>query len=501
MSYKCSKCGQPGHKGKDCPNKGPSNGNNNNNNNNKFTGNGGRGYGGGRGNGGRGGGGRGSVAKRKFDGNCNHCGKYGHMAKDCWAKNKSGEVSNVEVVLAAVEEHGYDSEAVFNWLAEADLHFDINGNEVNGDDPFNGAAPVVFMSDGPRDARLFLEEVAESRAENGVPALRAEDVILVNDLEVGIHALRHMEHGLCMACLGETTVRNLDGMVLSAFCSTCNHTSTVSFTSPEDIQAFYDPVEPDDDDSDVSRPVPSVKRVCPAEDETAQEQERTLCPIETPRMYQSNGASDVSSSPDDLVRQCMCDPALSTNMGAVLRVLDQPSTRAGLSEILHYEMKDLTPSWVMHNRMPSFEEYTSWTGAIQRAAERMRIPLETDWIWACMSIGNDPNIFPERSHCTVPNQLRIPAPVLEYMEGSSESESSSGSDTYADMPALEPVQVRREHPQARWNDDDDSSDDDSDGSIPSLEFRDDSSSDDSSVGGASISSHENEDDERLWDME
>ena len=91
--------------------------------------------------------------------------------------------------------------------------------------------------------------------------------------------------------------------------------------------------------------------------------------------------------------------------------------------------------------------------------------------------------------------------MLEYMEGSSESESSSGSDTYADMPALEPVQVRREHPQARWNDDDDSSDDDSDGSILSLEFRDDSSSDDSSVGGASISSHENEDDERLWDME
>jgi hypothetical protein len=193
-------------------------------------------------------------------------------------------------------------------------------------------------------------------------------------------------------------------------------------------------------------------------------------------------------------------------MGAVLRVLDEPSTRAGLSEILHYEMKDLTPSWVIHNRMPSYEEYSSWTGAIQRAAERMRIPLENDWIWACMSIGNDPNVFPDRSNCTVPSQLRIPAPVLEYLEGSSESDSSSGTSvsedtTYADMPALEPMQIRREPPQARWNDDDDSRDDDSDGSIPSLEFRDDSSSDDSSVGDASISSHDSGDDDRLWDME
>jgi hypothetical protein len=135
----------------------------------------------------------------------------------------------------------------------------------------------------------------------------------------------------------------------------------------------------------------------------------------------------------------MCDPALSANIGAVLKVLDEPNMRAGLSEILHYEMKDLMPSWVIHNRMPSYEEYSSWTGAIQCAAERMRIPLETDWIWACMSIGNDPNIFPERSNCTVPSQLRIPAPVLEYMEGSSESESSSESDTYADIPALEGI--------------------------------------------------------------
>jgi len=30
--------------------------------------------------------------RRKFNGNCNHCGKFGHMAKDCcWSKNKKSD--------------------------------------------------------------------------------------------------------------------------------------------------------------------------------------------------------------------------------------------------------------------------------------------------------------------------------------------------------------------------------------------------------------------------
>ena len=29
--------------------------------------------------------------RRKFNGNCNHCGKFGHMAKDCWSKDKRGD--------------------------------------------------------------------------------------------------------------------------------------------------------------------------------------------------------------------------------------------------------------------------------------------------------------------------------------------------------------------------------------------------------------------------
>jgi hypothetical protein len=184
--------------------------------------------------------------------------------------------------------------------------------------------------------------------------------------------------------------------------------------------------------------------------------------------------------------------------------------RAHLTDILVYLGRDLTPSWMVHNNQPTHDEYTGWVRALKIAAFRLGIDLNEDWLWACISIGQDSNIFPESAnmcrecrylgHMEANNQLRfvVPAPVLEHQSG---SESSSESDMYADMRALEPVQVRREPPQARWNDDDDSSDDDSDGSIPSLEFRDDSSSDDSSVGGASISSHESGDDERLWDME
>jgi ribosomal protein L15 len=187
VPYNCSKCGQPGHKGKDCPNKG------NNSNNNKFT-YGGRGNGVGRGQGGRGGAGRGRGAgKPKFNGNCNKCGKFGHMAKDCWAKD--GEVANVEVVLAAI-----DSEDIYNWMAEDKFRLSINEDEEDDAMHNDDVAPVVFMNEGTLQAHLMLQDATEAlKTQEGI--VLEDSGVLLDDLESAIYTLRHMEHGLCLVCL------------------------------------------------------------------------------------------------------------------------------------------------------------------------------------------------------------------------------------------------------------------------------------------------------------
>nr|KAJ0192430.1 hypothetical protein LSAT_V11C800427740 [Lactuca sativa] len=47
---------------------------------------------------------------RRFEGNCNNCGKWGHMSKDCWSKKKSVE-SNVVTSKKEVEDE-WDAEAL-----------------------------------------------------------------------------------------------------------------------------------------------------------------------------------------------------------------------------------------------------------------------------------------------------------------------------------------------------------------------------------------------------
>nr|KAJ0206902.1 hypothetical protein LSAT_V11C500256870 [Lactuca sativa] len=47
---------------------------------------------------------------RRFEGNCNNCGKWGHMTKDCWSKKKSVE-SNVVTSKKEVEDE-WDAEAL-----------------------------------------------------------------------------------------------------------------------------------------------------------------------------------------------------------------------------------------------------------------------------------------------------------------------------------------------------------------------------------------------------
>ncbi|XP_023763067.2 retrovirus-related Pol polyprotein from transposon TNT 1-94 [Lactuca sativa] len=52
-----------------------------------------------------------SSRGRRFEGNCNNCGKWGHMFKDCWSKKKSVE-SNVVTSKKEVEDE-WDAEALF----------------------------------------------------------------------------------------------------------------------------------------------------------------------------------------------------------------------------------------------------------------------------------------------------------------------------------------------------------------------------------------------------
>jgi hypothetical protein len=65
----------------------------------------------------------------------------------------------------------------------------------------------------------------------------------------------------------------MDGVVMSAHCPSCKYTSIVSFTSPTDLQCFHDPIEPSDDDTDVSRPIPNEKP--DVKEKTAQEHDGT----------------------------------------------------------------------------------------------------------------------------------------------------------------------------------------------------------------------------------
>ena len=51
---------------------------------------------------------------KKFDGNCNHCGKYGHKEEDCFTKKREEERANVtndgeDMVLMSVEDIKEDS--------------------------------------------------------------------------------------------------------------------------------------------------------------------------------------------------------------------------------------------------------------------------------------------------------------------------------------------------------------------------------------------------------
>jgi hypothetical protein len=302
-------------------------------------------------------------------------------------------------------------------------------------------------------------------------------------------------------------------------------TSIVSFTSPTDSQCFNDPIEFNDDDSDVSRPIPNDKP--DAKEKTAQEHDGTSslfedesmkAETEVPLMYRTDITGPGTLS---LVDERWNERDNGTEILTELLDLMKHNARfrAHLTEILVYLGRDLTPSWMVDNNQPTHDEYTGWVRTLKTAASKIGIDLDENWILACITIGQDPKIFPDSAspckckQCWSPgcktantrSRFVVPTSVLKYHSGSESSseskESENSHDSYADMPAHEQVQVRREPPQARWSDNDDSSDSDSDGSIPPLVRRDDTSSDDSSVGSASISSHESDDQDRLWDME
>lgn len=438
VSYNCSKCGQPGHKGRDCPNKGG------NNNNNKFT-YGGRGNGGGRGGQGRGGSGRGSgPSKPKFNGNCNKCGKFGHMAKDCWAKE--GEVANVEVVLAALSTDEQDpnaaaiaaggetegavaaaltAEDVFRWMAEDEMHLSINDSDVED--------PSDYDLDVPR--------------------------VLSSEREVAIHALRHMEQARCLACLGRTIVRNMhDAHMLNSFCPTCKYTTSIALTSPWDLQCFYDPIEPDDADTCVSRPVPNKKRG--VNSETAQEHEGTelkMAETEIPSMYRTDvTCAESLSLVDERWNQRDSETHIPTELLELLK--NDARFKAVLTEILVYLGRDLTPSWMVDNERPTQDEYIGWVRTLKASAEKIGIDLDENWILACLTIGQDTKIFPDgASPCKC---------TLCWSPGRRVADTKARCVVTPAAPTHQIDQFRSE--SSSENDD---------------------------------SSHENDDDKRLWDME
>ena len=94
----CNHCGAFGHKAAQCPKKGNDN---YNNSNNKFQSRNNNGNIRGKGN---------NQRSKKFNGNCNHCGKYGHKKIDCWeleenkSKRPTGWSSRMEQGAGAIEQ-------------------------------------------------------------------------------------------------------------------------------------------------------------------------------------------------------------------------------------------------------------------------------------------------------------------------------------------------------------------------------------------------------------
>ena len=94
---KCYVCNQKGHKAIKCPKSGGQRGNGNNSGGGNNNGNN---SGGGNNNGNNSGGGNnsgnngrnhqnGGHYRRRIRGNCNECGKVGHMARDCWLRSEN----------------------------------------------------------------------------------------------------------------------------------------------------------------------------------------------------------------------------------------------------------------------------------------------------------------------------------------------------------------------------------------------------------------------------
>ncbi|KAM1906652.1 hypothetical protein ACFX14_026396 [Malus domestica] len=65
---------------------------------------------------------------RKFDGECNNCGKMGHMAKDCWTKKGHVESNTATSSSKENSEDGWDAEALFA-MKEEELALTVTTQE------------------------------------------------------------------------------------------------------------------------------------------------------------------------------------------------------------------------------------------------------------------------------------------------------------------------------------------------------------------------------------